>query len=442
MVKNLRDEHKVLSQRIKTDLFFGEGELAAELEQCYGCGLCRGREPDLRMCPVFRAMGEELGSSRAKINILHMWTTGQLDEQDFESPEFRKFLDLCINCKACVLECPSGVDISRLMSVARAQYVRRKGLRRAELVLSHNRYLSMSGSVFSPLSNFFMQLPVFKWLLEKSAGIDKRRSMPKFKHGSFLKAGRKYLAACEPIEKPVDKVAYFVDTYANYNDHELGFAVVDVLRHNDIEVILPKQLPAPLPAIVYGNVKRARKDLSYSVKHLAKAVREGYKIICSEPSAALCLKQELRHFVAGEDAKLVSENTYELMNYLSGLHKQIKLKAPTKSITEEFVYHLPCHLCAVGKETASIELLGELCGLNVVDLKAGCCGLAGTFGMQQKNYELSSQIAASLKKALEESPTKFVLTECAACKMQIEHISDSLVKHPIKVIAQSYGGNL
>jgi len=439
MVKNLRAEYKVLPERVKTDLLFGEGELAIKLEQCYGCGLCRSCEPDLRMCPVFRAMGEELGSSRAKINILHLWATGQLDEKDFESPDFRKFLDLCVNCKACLLQCPSGVDVSELMVAARAQYVKRRGLRPAEMVLSHNRYLSISGSFFSPVSNFVMRLPVFKLLLEKFTGIDKRRAMPEFRHGPFLKAGRKYLAARGPIEKPIDKVAYFVDTYANYNDHELGFAVLDVLRKNGIEVILPKQLPAPLPAIVYGDVKTARKDLAYNVKHLAKAVREGYKIICSEPSAALCLKQELRHFVAGPDAELVSENTYELMNYLCDLLVKNKLKTPTKSITEEFVYHLPCHLCAVGDETASIRLLQEHCGVKVVDLKAGCCGLAGTFGMQKKNYELSSQISASLKEALEKSQTKNVLTECAACKMQIEHISDCFVRHPVKILAQSYG---
>ena len=436
MVKNLRAEYKVLPERVRTELLFEEDALAAELEQCYGCGLCRSRESDLRMCPVFRAMGDELASSRAKVNILHFWATGQLDEKDFESPEFRKFLDLCVNCKACLLQCPSGVDVSELMTAARARYVKRRGLRRAELVLSHNRYLSKLGSFFSPVSNFVMRLAVFKWLLEKFTGIDKRRSMPDFRHGSFLKAGRKYLAACKPIEKPIDKVAYFLDTYANYNDHELGFAVLDVLRTNGIEVILPKQLPAPLPAIVYGDVKTAHKDLIYSVKYLAKAVREGYKIICSEPSAALCLKQELRHFVAGPDAELVSENTYELMNYLFNLFTQNKLKSPTKSITEEFVYHLPCHLCAVGDETASIRLLSELCGVNVVDLGAGCCGLAGTFGMQKKNYELSSQISASLEEALEKSPVKNVLTECAACKMQIEHISDCTVRHPIKILAE------
>jgi anaerobic glycerol-3-phosphate dehydrogenase C subunit len=439
MVRNLRAEYKLQPEKLKTDLLFEKDEIRFALEQCYGCGLCRSRDSDLRMCPVFRAVGEELGSPRAKSNILHFWATGQLKEQDFESPEFGKFLDLCVNCRACLVDCPSAVDISKLMSVARVEYIKRMGLRRAELVLSHNRYLSILGSIFSPISNFFMQWPVFKRLLDKTVGLDKHRDIPRFRYSSFLKAGRKYLEACEPITAPIDRVAYFIDTYANHNDHELGFAVLDVLRANGIKVILPKQRPAPLPAICYGNVKRARKDLAYNVKQLAQAVRDGYKIICSEPSAALCLKEELKHFVAGEDAELVSQNTYELMNYLLILHTKNKLKPATKPIIQDHVYHLPCHLCAVGNGTASIKLLQKLCGVNVVDLKAGCCGIAGTFGMQKKNYELSSQMAEGLKEALEKSPTKNVLTECSACKMQIEHISNCVARHPIKVLAEAYG---
>jgi Fe-S oxidoreductase len=217
--------------------------------------------------------------------------------------------------------------------------------------------------------------------------------------------------------------------------------------------MLPDQLPAPLPAIVYGDVKRAKKDLAYSVRHLARAVRDGYKIVCSEPSAALCLKEELRHYVDGEDAALVSQNTYELMSYLRDLYRHGRLKNPGVKPSREvenpqaglgakygagFVYHLPCHLCAVGGEGASIELLQGLCGVKVMDLAAGCCGLAGTFGMQKKNYELSSQIAAGLKDALDRSPTRQVLTECAACKMQIEHISGYNILHPIKVLAGAY----
>ncbi len=439
MIRNLRRAYKPLAKRLKTNLLFEKDELALEIEQCYGCGLCLNTEPELRMCPVFRAMGEELGSSRAKANLLHYWATGQLEEKDFESPEFRKFLDLCVNCKACLRQCPSGVDISTLMIAARAQYVKRKGLRRTDRILSQNRYMSMLGSFFSPVSNFVMRLPGFNLLLEKVAGLDHRRRMPEFYSGSFLKAGQKYLASCEPIEKPIDKVAYFVDTYANYNDHALGFDVLEVLRHNNIEVILPDQRPAPMPAMAYGDTKKARRDLKYNVKRLAEAVRQGYKIVCSEPSAALCLNEELRLFVKGEDAKLVSENTYELMNYLLDLYSQKKLKLPARKITDEYVYHTPCHLQVVNDGMASIRLLQDLCGVKVTDLGTGCCGLSGTFGMQKKNYELSSQIAESLKSALKEAQVQNVLTECAACKMQIEHISDKVAVHPLKILAESYG---
>ncbi|MCJ7729869.1 MAG: anaerobic glycerol-3-phosphate dehydrogenase subunit C [Sedimentisphaerales bacterium] len=455
MVQNLKAKHRVQPNRTfaESGVIFADDEVALELEQCNGCGVCRSREQELRMCPVFRAAGDELATSRAKMNVLRFWATGQLEDADFDSPEFRKFLDLCINCKACLLECPSGVDVSKIMTMARAEYVRRKGLRFTERVLGHNRYFSMLGSVFAPVSNFVMRLGITRWLLEKTMGLDRRRGMPRFTFGSFLTAGRAYLETCKPSEMPaastrverrrggpIDKVAYFVDTYANFNDHELGFAVVDVLRHNDIEVILPKQRPAPLPAIVYGDVKTATQDLSYSVKYLARAVREGYKIICSEPSAALCLKQELRHYAEGEDAKIVSENTFELMEYLLGLAKQDKLKKAESKISNQYVYHTPCHLFAIGTYGASIEILKTLCGLDITDLKAGCCGLAGTFGMQKKNYELSEQIAKSLKDALDKSSAQCVLTECAACAMQIEHISGKRALHPIKILAQCYNG--
>ncbi len=438
MTRNLRASNKVLKERLSTDLPVDVDELAIELEQCNGCGLCLSSEDDLRMCPVFRAMGDELGSSRAKANVLRLWASGELDDEDLESGDFRKFLDLCVNCKACSLQCPSGVDISKLMMAARAEYVRRKGLRRSEKALSGNRYFSVLGGIFAPLSNFVLRLRVFRWVLEKITGLDRRRAFPAFKRGSFLKAGRKYLEALGPVSNPTDKVAYFVDTYVNYNDHETGYCVIDVLRANDIEVILPKQLPAPLPAMIYGDVKRVRKDLSYSVRYLSEAVRAGYKVVCSEPSAALCLREEMRHFIKGEDVRAVSENIYELMSYLLANYKAGKLKRPIRRPTVNYAYHTPCHLFAMGVEGASVELLRELCGLDVNDLDAGCCGLAGTFGMQKKNYELSQEISRNLRESLGRSSTKDVLTECGACGMQIEHISDASVRHPVKVLADCY----
>lgn len=438
MVKNLRGRFEYNEERLKSELFFDADELRFETGQCNGCGLCLSNRSDLRLCPVHRAMKDEIGSSRAKVNLLRLWMTGQLSDEDFSSDEFGKFLSLCVNCKACSLQCPSGVDVSKLMIAARVKYAKRNGIKLGQRILSLNRYMAILNGMFAPISGFVMRLGLFRNLLEKITGIDKKRKMPDFNRASFLKAGRKYLASVEPIEKPIERVAYFVDTYANYNDPQLGFDVIKCLRHNDIEVILPDQRPAPLPAIVYGDVKTARSQLQYSVKYLAKAVKAGYKIVCSEPSAAMCLKKELRLFVDSEDARLVSENVYELMGFLLELFKQGKLKPALKQKTEKFLYHSPCHLLAIERSKASIELLKGQCSAEVIDLNAGCCGIAGTFGMQKKNVLLSDKISENLTKALADSDIKTVLSECSTCRMQIEHISDSKAIHPIKVLAKAW----
>ncbi|MCF7974848.1 MAG: FAD-binding protein [Phycisphaerae bacterium] len=437
MVKNLRRTPGLLPERLTSDLHFDTDELAHELLLCNGCGLCRTRNAGLRMCPVFRALGDELATPRAKVTLLDYWATGQLDDTVTESAAFRKLLDLCVNCKACQQQCPSRVDVSKLMGAARARYVKRKGLRRAELALSNNRLLSLAGSTVAPLANWVTSRSATGWGLDKVLGLDRSRRLPRFKQGSFVSAGQAYLEALPPIENPIDRVCYFVDTYANHNDHELGFAVLEVLRANDIEVVLPPQRPAPLPAICYGDTQRARKDFAFNVHHLAPWVDRGYKVVCSEPSAALALKEDLRHYVTDDQARAVSEATVELMNYLYGLHGQGKLK-PCHAVTEAFAYHSPCHLTSVG-DKASLPLLAALCHSQITDLNAGCCGLSGTFGMQTKNKDLSQAMATRLKEALHASPTHQVLTECAACKMQIEHLHEqAVVTHPIKILARAY----
>ena len=266
--------------------------------------------------------------------------------------------------------------------------------------------------------------------------------MPKFGFSTFLKKANKYLAQQPRLENPVDRVAYFTDTFVNYNDHELGFAVIKFLRHNNIEVVIPKQRPVPLPAVVYGDIKTSKKDLEYNVQSLSEAVRQGYKIICSEPSAALCLKEDLRFFVDSDDAKVVSENTFELFDYLKNLINQNKLN-PAKvlaGLTDRiFVHHTPCHLIALGGNLASIEVLKQLAGIDVKELSGCCCGIAGTFGMQKKNYDLSIQIGRKLAEKIESSGADVVLTECSTCKMQIEQMAGKRVEHPIKVLAEAFG---
>jgi anaerobic glycerol-3-phosphate dehydrogenase C subunit len=439
MTQNLRGENKILDTRMKTELNFRPDEFKFEIIQCTGCGACRSNETALRMCPVFRATGNEIYSSRAKANLLAAWAKGLLTEQDFESDAFKEILASCLNCKSCVIDCPSGVDVSKMIMEARAQLAKKGGLSRAGKVLASNRYMSILASAFAPISNIFMSNVSVKKIMQTLTGIDKRRAMPRFGFSSFIKKANKYLAAQPKLENPIDKVAFFTDTFVNYNDHELGFAVIKFLRHNNIDVIVPKQRPAPLPAVVYGDIRTSKKDLEYNVKHLSEAVKKGYAIICSEPSAALCLKEDLRFFVDSPDAIIVSENTFEFFDYLKGLAESGKLKKADVKLSGKFIHHTPCHLIALERKPASIDVLKQLAGIEVTELNGGCCGMAGTFGMQKKNYELSTQIGRKLAELIDKSDADTILTECSTCKMQIEHLTGKETLHPIMVLAKAYG---
>jgi len=444
MTQDLRRSRAFIPERARSDLRFGPDEVALEILQCNGCGLCRAGGADQRMCPVFQAMGEELATPRAKANLLDLWATGQMDAAEFRSPELRRVLDLCVHCKACQRQCPSGVDVSKLVLAAKAEYGRHKGLRRTEWVLAQNRRLALLGTAFSQIANAALRSRAMGGIMEKALGLDRQRPMPAFEKGSFLRAGRGTLKRWGPVAAPVDRVVYLVDTYANYYDHSVGLAVLKVLRANNIEVVLPSQRSVPLPTIYYGDVRRAKRDLAYLVRHLAPWVQKGYTVVCSEPSAALALRDELRHFVAGPEAEQVAGHTAELMIYLWDLHCQGKLSPPASRSQGEYAYHLPCHVMALTDGLPSVQLMTALCGIRVTDIKAGCCGLAGTYGMQRKNRETSTRMAHRLKETLGLLEVRDVLTECSACRMQIEYLSSGrhTVRHPIQVLAAAYGEGL
>lgn len=438
MTQNLRAASLMSAAPFATELNFPPDAFRLEVEQCNGCGVCLATSPGARMCPVFRGTGQELTTPRTKANLIAAWMAELERKTPLDDAALKQRLSLCVNCKMCSVECPAGVDVSRLVIEARAQLAKHTGFTAAELTLIHNRLLSILSSTFAPLSNWAMGLGVMRWLLEKTIGLDRHRRLPRFERGSFV---RKAQAMLTPIQSPIDRVIYFVDSYANYNDHALGAAVIDVLQRLGVEVAVPPQRPAPMPAFVYGDIDRTRKDVAYSLNHIAPYAQKGYRIVCSEPSAALCLGDEMSVIDNSEAAAVVSRQTIELMAYVEGLlasHPDLKdrLKiAPTAFSGKRIAYHLPCHLRPLRDGSLTIRLLSDLCGLEVYNLNSGCCGLAGTAGMQKKNRDLSAAIGQTLRTAIEAYKPDIILTECAACKMQIETLCDMPVLHPISVIA-------
>lgn len=439
MIKNMKLQKVISADRMQTNLNFDKDEFRLEIEQCNGDGVCRSMQAGQRMCPVFGAVGSELACSRAKANLMQAWIIGLLEKADFTSDEFKRILGLCINCKMCSVQCPSGVDISKLILEARAEYVKHKGLTITERFLIGNRYISILGAMFVPLSNIFLSLAFFRVILQKISGIDQRRQLPKFQRSNFIKKINKYLKDQPELKNPIERVVYFTDTYVNYNDHQLGFAVVKVLRHNNIEVVVPPQRPAPLPAIVYGDIKTAKRDLQFIVDRLSPFIEQGYKIVCSEPSAALCLKEDLRLFIDSPAAVSVSNAAVELMDYLKIIKETGGLAKCANRINEKFVYHTPCHIFAMDSDGNGVQLLKDIAGIDIVVLDCSCCGLAGTCGMQNKNFDLSIKIGQDMADKINNSNADFAMTECSACKMQIEQMTNKIAVHPIKVLARVYG---
>jgi Fe-S oxidoreductase len=380
-------------------------------------------------------LDEELANTRAKANLLRNYIGGVFDkEAQFDIEQFRKILGLCVNCKMCSVECPAGVDMSKLIVEARAKLAKYSGFSVTEYALSNNRWMSILASAFAPLSNSILSYPAVRWLLEKTMGFDRNRLMPVFQRGSFLHKARRALRQTGPLKNPADKVVFFIDSYIRYNDHDLGLALIKVLRQCNIDLVIPPQRPAPLPAYVYGNIKHARRDMRYNLKFLAPLVQQGYKILCTEPSAAMFLKEELPLLFDTPQARDVSAAAAEVMEYLNQPQYKAAIRTQKPIQQNRLAYHAPCHLKSLNGAKSSLAILSGL-GFSVTDLNNSCCGLAGTAGMQAKNRKLCDDIGGFLKASIQKHNPDVIITECAACKMQIEHLTGKPVLHPLTLLA-------
>ncbi len=440
MTRSLRFKHRRVSDRLaEPKLIWRDDELIDEIERCNGNAACRSLDATGTMCPIFRATRDEVASPRAHANMLRQWITGQLDEDLLETDAFRAAVATCVNCKTCHDACPSAVNIPKLMLEARAQIAARRGLTRTERLLADSETMSTLGAATAPLSNWPMAWRWFRRLLEGATGIDRRRPMPAFGRGSFLRRARRWLAK-NPVERPVrGKVAVFFDLYANYHNHELARALLAVLHRNRIDAIVPDQVGCQMPAICYGDLEAARAGLQRNIDSLARAVDEGRTIVSAEPTATLTLRDEMLDLIDSDDARRVAENTRDLGEYLLALHRAGELETDFRPMPMTVGYHMPCHLGAMKIGRPSVTLARLIPELHVEIIEAGCCGLAGTFGFQAKHFDVAMTAGQRLGQALRAPELDAGMTECATCKMQMELSGHKPTWHPIVLLARAYG---
>jgi len=409
------------------------------VKQCTGCGDCRSQSPHVRMCPIFRTAPGEEASPRAKANLIRGILTGSLDLGTLTSDAFKEIADLCVHCHMCRLECPAAVDIPRLMRESKGAYVAANGLGPKQWAMTRLDLLAGCAALVSPLANWALANRQMRWLMEKVLGVAQGRKLPRIAPRSFLRRTAKRRLS-RPTRRSGQKVVYFVDHYANYHDPQLAEALVAVLEHNGVEVYVhPDQRPAGMAAIACGALDYARKLVQYNSAILSEAVRQGYHVVATEPSAALCLTREYPQLVDDDDVRLVAAHASEACDYLWRLHTLGKLQLDLRPVNIVLGHHMPCHLKALQVGTPGRNLLSLIPGVQVYPIDEGCSGMAGTFGLLRQNYRASLRAGWGLISRLRNPAIVAGTTECSTCKIQMEQGTTKPTVHPIKILALAYG---
>src|SRR5919197_381060 len=295
------------------------------------------------------------------------------------------------------------------------------------------------GSVLAPVANALLGHPAARWLMERLFGVSRHRRLPGFSPRSFLRAAVRRGWTRKP-RSARPRVAYFVDVFANYNDPLIAEAVVAVLHHNGIEVYVPPgQVGCGMAPLACGDVDTARETVRQNLRVLADLAREGFPVVCSEPTAALMLRHDALDLLDDPDARLVAAQTVECTAFLWDLHQQGLLKTDFGPLEVSVGHHVPCHLKALGRPPAGPALLSLVPGLRVHTIDVSCSGMAGTYGFKAGEYATSLEAGRPMLEELARPRHLFGSTECSACRLQMEDGTGKRTLHPVQYLALAYG---
>jgi len=435
VVSNLRYGEEYGRRRIQPRLLYRDEPRGDVIERCHGCGACRSLSDVVAMCPVYKALQTEEASPRAKANVLrHLLSNrGTLPPEDEVAAEMAKLADLCVGCKMCSVECPSNIDVGKLMVELRARRAAKGGLSRNEKVAKRWPGILPLLATFPGIGNFLLHNRAVRLLAEKVFGIAAQRRLPRFRVRELSGRHRPTLT------KTREQVVYFTGTYVDCFYPEISHCARDVLVRNGAEVEVVSGLNSGETRMMYGDVANARKLIEKAVKRIAPLVEEGFRVVFTDPRATLFFRRGMLDCVDTPEARAVAAASFDLMQFLLSLHRAGRLDTRFRAVPVPLAYHAPCHLRALQIGKPALELLALVPDLPVADLGGGCCGMSGTFGLRAKNYELSMLIGRPLFEQLRALEVRCGLTECPTCAMQLQQGSGKRVIHPIQVLHRAYG---
>jgi FAD/FMN-containing dehydrogenase/Fe-S oxidoreductase len=441
MTENLRYGTAYRTVELNTHFSFEkEGGFASAVERCIGVGECR-KKLDGTMCPSYMVTLEEEHSTRGRANALREALSGRLPKEELTSPRMYEVLDLCLECKGCKAECPINVDMAKLKYEFLAHYYEAHGTPLRARLFANIERLNQVGCALAPLSTTLANLGVSRWLMEKIAGVDRRRTLPPFARRTFERWFRKHTPTTGSRAR--GRVILFHDTFMNYNYPEIGQAAVAVLGRAGYEVMLVAKRCCGRPMISKGMLEEARANAIYNVDLLAPYAEQGVPIIGCEPSCILTLRDEYPDLVSDARVETVAANSFMIEEFLAKLHAHGELDLPFKDVKRQLLLHGHCHQKALIGTGPSLTMLRLPPGFEVEEVDSGCCGMAGSFGFEHEHYDISRAIGSrrlfpAVEAKMQATNGDFdVVAAGVSCRQQVEHFTGKRPKHLVEVLAEA-----
>ena len=421
--------------------YSGHGGLAGAVEMCSGLGACR-KVQDGTMCPSYMATREESHSTRGRANVLRLAMSGRLGEAGLGDEGVRRVLDLCLECRACKAECPVGVDVARFKSEFLADYWRRYGTPVRAHMLGNVHGVSRWGSRFAPWSNVIARSAPARWLNERFLGVDRRRMLPAWTatpfENSFHRRRRQRPAATrhDPLS---GTVALFNDTFTNYYSPDIGMAGAQVLERAGFDVELAPLSCCGRPLISQGLLGAARRQAVLTVERLYPLAERGLPIVFLEPSCLSAIREDVPSLLRGDPqrrAARVADHAVLFEEFLENECQAGRGRLDLGQGPSEILLHGHCHQKAMGGLAPAKTLLGRIPGATVVDLDAGCCGMAGSFGYTRDHFEVSRAIGERrlLPAARSLREGAVLVAGGTSCRHQVADFTGVRALHPAELL--------
>lgn len=408
------------------------GGFAGAVEMCNNNGHCRKFDAGT-MCPSYRATGNERDLTRGRANTLRLAMSGQIEGEDYAGEAVREALELCVSCKGCKRECPTGVDMARMKIEFLAEYKKRHGFTRRDKLVAHLPRYARWAARLQPLSSIAMAIPGARSLVEKMVGFDARRPLPKFR-----KAWTDKRARGTGRER---QVVLFADTFNNWFEPENLEAALKVLDATGHEVIVAhaagdRPLCCGRTYLTAGMLDEARAEARRTLDALKPYLERDVPVVGLEPSCLFTFRDEYRAMFPNDPLVARLAGAQLLDEYLAAAIKAGSIATPWRKSPGTLRVHGHCHQKAFGAFDATLALLKTLPDTPVEAIESSCCGMAGSFG--HEHYDVSMKMGeAALLPAVRAAKDATIVAAGTSCRQQVAHGAQRAAKHPIVVLAES-----